>query len=150
MVLDMNVTLATPQSLLFSSQATSLKVHSSEGELQILPGHQDLICTLEIAEVEIERADGVIELFFTHGGLLHVKNKNVEISCPAAQEVTVAKKGQPGLVTPQFVQQKRQQIQDAITKALESAGHYEPTVSEVYLLAEERLAKYQWYKEISK
>ena len=48
-----------------------------------------------------------------------------------------------------MLEAKNNNIEDEIAKALQAGGYYEPDMSTVYLLAEERLVKYELLKELA-
>lgn len=68
----------TPYGHYLSDQVEYLSVSSEEYKLGILPDHAELISTVTICEIEIEK-DGKRESYATSGGMIKVKNNQVDL-----------------------------------------------------------------------
>ena len=79
----MLVTLATPEKLIFSSEAESVVLNAERGQLKILPRHANLISLVHPGSVIVEQTDkGVSEGRFNVGrGVLKVQNDEIAILC---------------------------------------------------------------------
>ena len=68
----------TPYGHYFSDEVDYLSVSSEQYKLGILPGHAELISTVTICEIEIEK-DGVRTSYATSGGVIKVKDNQVDL-----------------------------------------------------------------------
>ena len=68
----------TPYGHYLSDDVDFLSVTSEQYKLGILPGHTDLISTVVICEIEIEK-DGVRTSYATSGGVIKVKDNQVSL-----------------------------------------------------------------------
>ncbi|HEY1330470.1 MAG TPA: ATP synthase F1 subunit epsilon [Actinomycetota bacterium] len=66
-----DVSLVTPERVVWTGQATFVMARGSEGEVGILPGHAPLLLELGIGILRIED-EGTVTRAAVHGGFLHV------------------------------------------------------------------------------
>jgi F-type H+-transporting ATPase subunit epsilon len=65
------VSVVTPERVVWTGEATSIVARGSHGEVGILPGHAPLLMDLGIGVLRIED-EGTITRAAVHGGFLHV------------------------------------------------------------------------------
>ena len=68
----------TPYGHYLSEKVDYLSVSSEEYKLGILPNHSELISTITICEITIEK-DGERNYYATSGGMIKVKNNQVDL-----------------------------------------------------------------------
>lgn len=74
----MKVALATPETVLYEGDATSLTAPGSEGYLQILDHHTPLICLLQQGRVTLVTPTQTLTYMIT-GGLLEVSHNTATL-----------------------------------------------------------------------
>ena len=72
----MNLEILTPDKKIFAGEVTSVTVPGAQGSFEILNHHAPIISTLEDGKVII-RTNGVVQKFFTKGGVVEVINNKV-------------------------------------------------------------------------
>src|SRR5258708_15831040 len=78
------VDIMTPERLLMQTQADSVVVPATDGELGILPHHAPLLAELQPGEIRLRRGDNV-ELFAVSGGFVEVEANRVSIFAETAE-----------------------------------------------------------------
>ena len=82
----LDVELVSPERILFSGQATFVRVRTvGGGELAFLTGHVPFIGALEICAVKITTDTGTDELVAVHGGFVEVSDDRVTILSDVAE-----------------------------------------------------------------
>lgn len=81
----LKVTLVTPYSELLNVKAVSLVLPGSCGQLQILPGHTNLMTSLECGLAEIVLDEDHVALFALSGGFVEVHEHHVAIMAETAE-----------------------------------------------------------------
>ncbi len=71
--------IVTPDGEKFSGDAISLLARGTEGDLQILAGHIDIIAALGIGRMKIKFADGEEKIAACGGGFLSVSGGEVRV-----------------------------------------------------------------------
>ncbi len=74
----MHVVIAKIHENLFSGEALSLSVKTTEGEMTILAKHEPFVANLAAGTVVVKTADGQ-ESFEIGGGILEVSNNQVTV-----------------------------------------------------------------------
>lgn len=75
----LTVEFVTPESRIWSGEATMVSARTLEGDLGILPDHAPLFGVLVDGAVTIKGKDGNSEEFTVNGGFLSVSNNRVSI-----------------------------------------------------------------------
>ena len=75
---EFHLQIATPDGVKFDGNAESLLIKSSEGDVEILAGHADLISALGIGRARI-KADGKSRAASVSGGFISVSKDRVEV-----------------------------------------------------------------------
>ncbi|MBA2528773.1 MAG: F0F1 ATP synthase subunit epsilon [Euzebyales bacterium] len=76
----MEVSIVTPETELFSGEASQVYARSVEGELGILPGHQPILVALaEDAQVRVTDAGGAERAFDVSGGFLQFRDGRLTV-----------------------------------------------------------------------
>ena len=73
-----HLTVITPDGVCFDGQAESLLVRTTEGDIEILAGHSELVAAIGIGRARII-ADGKSRVASVSGGMLSVKGKEVKL-----------------------------------------------------------------------
>lgn len=76
---SLNVNIVTPDRQLFGAEVFSIVLPGSEGQLEILPGHQAIITGLTNGAVIIRNGDNQTNLFYVGDGFAEVRDNNVSI-----------------------------------------------------------------------
>ena len=71
--------IVTPDGLMYDGEAQSLLVHTTDGDIEILRGHTDLIAPVEIGRARILDADGKARLASCAGGFLSVTKNGARL-----------------------------------------------------------------------
>jgi F-type H+-transporting ATPase subunit epsilon len=74
----MNLKIISQTKTLYEGEADSVSLNTSEGEIQILPSHSDLISTLDLGEIKHTK-DGESSSIVINGGLLTVSKNSILI-----------------------------------------------------------------------
>lgn len=82
----MKFDLVTPEKMLLSTEATSVKIPGSEGYFGVLEGHQPMLASLKEGTISVETAEGVKEFTVT-GGFADVSATAVTVLAKSADEV---------------------------------------------------------------
>lgn len=78
------VDIMSPERLVKHTEADSVVVPSSDGEIGILPHHAPLLAMLEAGEIRLRRGDAV-EKFAISGGFVEVVNNKISIFAETAE-----------------------------------------------------------------
>jgi F-type H+-transporting ATPase subunit epsilon len=76
---SMKVSVISPEKILFSGEAVSLKVPSQDGYIGILPNHASLLSQMGVGILELRTSDSKIHKFVVDGGFCEVKKNSVNI-----------------------------------------------------------------------
>lgn len=71
--------IASSQKLYEADDIKEVYAPGEDGELGILPGHINLITTLQIGELKLTKTDGEKDLLILNGGLMQVENDHILI-----------------------------------------------------------------------
>lgn len=71
--------IVTPDGLIYDGEAQSLLVHTTDGDVEILRGHTDLIAPVDIGRARILDAEGKAKLASCAGGFLSVAKGAVRL-----------------------------------------------------------------------
>ncbi|MEY3094722.1 MAG: F0F1 ATP synthase subunit epsilon [Actinobacteria bacterium] len=75
----LTVEFVTPESRIWSGEATMLSARTLDGDLGIMPDHAPLFGVLVDGKVTIKGSDGKVEEFTVNGGFLSVSNNRVSV-----------------------------------------------------------------------
>jgi F-type H+-transporting ATPase subunit epsilon len=78
------VEIMTPERLVMQTQADSVIVPATEGELGILPHHTPLLAQLQPGQIRLRRGND-LELFAVSGGFVQVEANKVSIFAETAE-----------------------------------------------------------------
>jgi F-type H+-transporting ATPase subunit epsilon len=74
----MQIELLTPDKVLFSGEAISIKLPGSKGEFEVLNDHAPLVSSLDAGDIRIRTAEGD-QHFMVKGGVVEVTKDKVVI-----------------------------------------------------------------------
>jgi F-type H+-transporting ATPase subunit epsilon len=77
--------LVTPERVLFQEEASSVTLPTSEGEITVLPKHEDLVAVLKPGVAKLVRPDGTIEDVAVSGGFIQIANNLVTVLADTAE-----------------------------------------------------------------
>ncbi len=138
--------IVLPSNNLYEGDAESLRIITHGGPIEVLAKHQAIVTALQagIARVEI---GSLSKQFFLNGGILEVDNHgNTSITSVQGFEI-------PGdsfdfkNLWDQY-KNRKEDLQKAIAEALTGAIEFQPTENMSYLFLEERLAKFEVFREM--
>lgn len=98
--------IITPMRTALQADVTSIKLPASEGEMEILPGHADLITAVANGELVYRPEGGSSHSLFVGGGFLQVEKENVLLVTDTALEA--------GEIDPSAVQAAIDKAQEAL------------------------------------
>ena len=75
----MNVSVVSPERVLFDGEATQVITRTTEGEVAFLAGHAPFLGTLVECETRVYLASGDVERLQIDGGFVEVSNDTVSI-----------------------------------------------------------------------
>ena len=81
----MNVELVSPETVLWSGEATQIVARTLDGDIAFLPGHAPFIGALDIAVVRVWPTDGQPVAFAVHGGFVEVSDSSVSVLSDVAE-----------------------------------------------------------------
>lgn len=81
----MDVSVVSAEKELYSGEASEVYARTTEGELGILPGHQPLLASLEIAPVRLKLEDGSWEVFAVHEGTIFFRDDQLVVLADIAE-----------------------------------------------------------------
>ena len=71
--------IVTPDGLVYDGEAQSLLAHTTDGDVEILCGHTDLIAPIEIGRARVLDAEGKAKIASCAGGFLSVSKSAVRL-----------------------------------------------------------------------
>ncbi|HET9547007.1 MAG TPA: F0F1 ATP synthase subunit epsilon [Desertimonas sp.] len=75
----MNVSVVSPEEVLFEGEATQVVTRTTEGDVAFLADHAPFLGTLVGAETRVYLTDGSVQRFELAGGFVEVSGNNVTI-----------------------------------------------------------------------
>ncbi len=81
----MEVSVVSAEKELYNGEASEVYARTTEGEIGILPGHQPLLASLEIAPVRLKREDGSSEVFAVHAGTMFFRDDRLVVLADIAE-----------------------------------------------------------------
>jgi F-type H+-transporting ATPase subunit epsilon len=82
----MQVELVSPESIVFSGEATMVVARTTSGEIAFLPGHVPFVGVLSgKSPVKINMADGTTRIVAVHSGFVEVSHNTVTILSDVAE-----------------------------------------------------------------
>jgi F-type H+-transporting ATPase subunit epsilon len=84
----LNVTLVTPNGMIFDGEATTVTLPGKEGEFGVLPNHVSLVSLLDAGVIEITKPDGKVESVVIDWGYAKVNENSVDILIDKAVAIT--------------------------------------------------------------
>lgn len=82
----MRFKIITPLRTALDLEVTGLKLPATQGEMEVLPGHADLITSIANGELTYTPADGTARSLFVGGGFLQVEHGDVLLVTDTALE----------------------------------------------------------------
>ncbi len=99
--------IITPLRTALDAEVTSVKLPATEGEMEVLPGHADLIASVANGELSYrEPGEAGVKSLFVGGGFLQVENDKVLLVTDTALEAAE--------IAPDTVQNALPRAQDAL------------------------------------
>ena len=74
----MNLTIVTPEKIVFQGQATGVSVHGTKGAFEVLDNHAPIISSLQAGIITVRTTDGDQE-FPIRSGFIEVANNEVSV-----------------------------------------------------------------------
>jgi F-type H+-transporting ATPase subunit epsilon len=81
----MQVEVVSAEAQLYSGEADEVYARTTEGEIGILPGHQPILASLEIAPVRLKTAEGETEVFAVHNGTIFYRDDHLVVLADRAE-----------------------------------------------------------------
>ncbi len=81
----MNVELVSPETVLWSGEATQIVARTLDGDIAFLPGHAPFIGALDIGVVRVWPTEGQPVAFAVHGGFVEVSDSSVSVLSDVAE-----------------------------------------------------------------
>jgi F0F1-type ATP synthase epsilon subunit len=134
--------------MLLHGPARSVLLDTDSGQIEILAGHETMITRVNVSILTVTLPTGKTQDFFVNGGLVQVTGEEVTITCVDGYALDPKTGTLKEYV--EKIKQKRALIQEAMKKAQLQGGQFEQSVDQIYLLEEERLAKFELYQELLK
>jgi F-type H+-transporting ATPase subunit epsilon len=75
----MNVSVVSPEEVLFDGEATQVITRTTEGDVAFLAGHAPFLGTLVECETRVYQASGNVQHFQISGGFVEVSGDTVSI-----------------------------------------------------------------------
>lgn len=85
MAMTFHLDIVSAEKQIFSGRAEKASVMGAEGELGIMPGHRQLLTSLQPGQVRVTLADSSEEIFYISGGLLEVQPDVVTVLADTAE-----------------------------------------------------------------
>ena len=84
---QMTVQIVTPDGLVFDHHATFVSVKTLDGEMGILPHHENMIAVLAVDEVKVKRIDDEdhVNWIAVNGGIVEVADNVITIVADSAE-----------------------------------------------------------------
>ncbi len=138
--------IQTPEGITLQQDVDQVLISTGAGQMTILADHVAVTVDLEIGlMVAITQGEKPTRIVI-NGGTLSFENNILHILTVDAQ--IIENKIKDATIFPAMIEAKNNKIEQEIQKALEAGGYYTPDMSTVFLLAEERLSKYELLKEL--
>lgn len=87
-----HLTIATPERIVYDSEAQNLIVRTTSGEIGILRGHSPYVAPLAIGRLKVTDGDGKVLVAALSGGMIKVDPDEVTLladTCEWAEEIDV-------------------------------------------------------------
>ena len=134
----------TPDELLFEAESTQLIAQAVDGLVTILPEHMPFVTHLDVGIVTVFIPQEKKPLrFAVNGGTMSFRDGELRLSTIEALEI--GRKEKDSLFA-MALEAKNSAVESEIEAALKAGGYYVSDTTTTYLLAEERLAKYELLK----
>lgn len=84
---QMTVQIVTPDGMKYNHHSSFISVRTPEGDMGVLPEHENLIAPLIVHEMKIRRIDDVnhVDWVAINGGIIEIKNNLVTIIADSAE-----------------------------------------------------------------
>lgn len=79
------VDVVTPESIVYSDEATFVLARTTEGDIGILADHEPTMAALATGAAEIHEVDGSVVTVGTHGGFLQIFQNTVTLLTDRAE-----------------------------------------------------------------
>lgn len=80
----LKITIKTPTSVVYSGEAISVNLPTSDGHITVLANHENLITTVVIGVIKIETSDHKVVEMFSYDGVVVIESGSVNILTQAA------------------------------------------------------------------
>ena len=82
-----DLTVSTPDGIVFSGDAHNISLRGAEGDLAVLPGHIPFITPVTAGNVSVETKDGEVNKFSVGPGILTVSPERVTLLVSSASSI---------------------------------------------------------------
>ncbi|WP_297814240.1 ATP synthase F1 subunit epsilon [uncultured Helicobacter sp.] len=79
--------IVTPEGKIFSNNVKSVTLPGSEGEFGVLPGHVEIVTTLNTGVIEIEKEDNKKEIVAINWGYAKANETSVDVLAEGAVDI---------------------------------------------------------------
>lgn len=115
----MHFTIITPLRTALEADVSSINLRGVEGEMEILPGHTDLICAVDNGELTYRITGGDEGSLFVGGGFMQVHADRILLVTDTALQVDD--------INPDSIQEALQRAQDALRNSASVLSRAEQT-----------------------
>ncbi|HIX20623.1 MAG TPA: ATP synthase F1 subunit epsilon [Candidatus Akkermansia intestinigallinarum] len=115
----MHFTIITPLRTALEADVSSINLRGVEGEMEILPGHTDLICAVDNGELTYRITGGDEDSLFVGGGFMQVHADRILLVTDTALQADD--------INPDSIQEALQRAQDALRNSASVLSRAEQT-----------------------
>ena len=115
----MHFTIITPLRTALEADVSSINLRGVEGEMEILPGHTDLICAVDNGELTYRITSGDEGSLFVGGGFMQVHADRILLVTDTALQADD--------INPDSIQEALQRAQDALRNSASVLSRAEQT-----------------------
>lgn len=115
----MHFTIITPLRTALEADVSSINLRGVEGEMEILPGHTDLICAVDNGELTYRITGGDEGSLFVGGGFMQVHDDRILLVTDTALQADD--------INPDSIQEALQRAQDALRNSASVLSRAEQT-----------------------
>lgn len=101
---SIHLTIKTPTSVIYNGEVISITIPTTDGYINVLPNHENLISTVDIGIIKIETIDAKVIELLSYEGIVVIKNGEVNVLTQEADSPT---------------QEKLEELENAIQSASE-------------------------------
>ncbi len=126
--------IITPLRTALDTEVVSVKLPATEGEMEVLPGHADIIASVANGELSYRAAGEAVKSLFVGGGFLQVEHDNVLLVTDTALEAAE--------IDTDTVQKALERAQDALRNRASVLSREEQTYLEASIAKQLAILEY--------